>query len=170
MPKRLIPLLLLSSSSVLANTVHISPAMTFGPYIGAGISGGGLQLGLTDRLGWDAVYFSYSHTSAQFLLHEKDRLKTYRLGVQTEVIRMPGVSVQFEAGLVEYDGKKKYWGDDEVYTADAIGASISFAWVHAITDNIAVRSGGDLNFIDRDKTFLPYDLSATISMGIVMNF
>ena len=170
MNKILIPLLLISSTSVFANTIHISPEIKIGPYEGSGISGAGMQLGLTDTLGLDAVYVSYSHTSAEFLGIHKDRLKTYRIGAQKQLVNRPKMSLQLEAGVVEYTGQKRsYWGSD-VQTIEAKGVSISASWVIAVTDNIAFRAGTDFNYIDRDKTFLPYDLTATISTGVVVSF
>lgn len=170
MHKILIPLLLISSTSVLANTVHISPEMKIGPYVGSGISGAGLQLGLTDTFGLDAVYLSYSHTSAQFLYLDNDRLKTYRIGAQKQLVNKPKMSLQLEAGWVEYEGKQSgFWSNDIRYS-EATGASISAHWVVSVTDNIAFRAGTDLNYIDRDKTFLPYDLTAMISTGVIFSF
>ncbi|WP_017220743.1 hypothetical protein [Moritella dasanensis] len=170
MHKILIPLLLLSSTSALANTVHISPEIKIGPYEGTGISGAGLQLGLTDTFGLDAVYLSYSHTSAQFLYLDNDRLKTYRIGAQKQLVNKPKMSLQLEAGWVEYEGKQRRFGSNDMRYSEATGVSISASWVIAVTDNIAFRAGTDINYIDRDKTFLPYDLSAMFSTGIIFSF
>jgi len=168
MNKIFIPLLLISSTSVFANTIHISPEIKIGPYEGSGISGAGMQLGLTDTLGLNAVYFSYSHTSAEFLYLDKDRLKTYRIGAQKQLVNRPKMSLQLEAGLVEYEGKKERASG--ISTLESKGVSISANWVIAVTDNIAFRAGADFNYIDRDKTFFPYDLTATISTGVVLSF
>jgi len=144
--------------------------MKIGPYERSGISGAGMQLGLTDTLGMDAIYISYSHTSAEFLDIHKDRLKTYRIGAQRQLVNKPKMSLQLEAGVVEYAGQKGYYWSQGVETAKATGASISASWVIAVTDNIAFRAGTDFNYINRDKTFLPYDLTATISTGVVFSF
>lgn len=169
MHKILIPLLLISSTSVFANTVHISPEMKIGPYHGAGISGAGLQLGLTDTFGLDAIYLSYSHTSADFYGIDKDKLTTYRLGGQYQLVNNPKMSLQLEIGFVEYEGNRTpIFGADQYL--EGTGASVSASWVIAVTDNIAFRAGADFNYIDRDNTFLPYDLSTTISTGVIFSF
>jgi len=164
------PLLLISSTSVFANTIYFSPEMKIGPYVGSGISGAGMQLGLTDSFGLDAVYLSYSHTSAEFLYLDKDRLKTYRIGAQKQMVNRPKMSLQLETGLVEYEGKQNRFSNSAVKTIEGKGASISANWVVAVTDNIAFRAGTDFNYIDRNKTFLPYSLTATISTGVVFSF
>lgn len=170
MNKILIPLLLISSTSVFANTIHVSPEIKIGPYAGTGISGAGMQLGLTDRLGLDAVYISYSHTSAEFLGIDKDRLKTYRVGGQYQLVNKPEMSLQLEVGFVEYEGSRDPIVTNNKRYLEGQGASISASWVITMTDNIAFRAGTDLNYIDRDNTFLPYDLTATISTGIILSF
>lgn len=170
MNKMLIPLLLISSAPVLANTIHISPEMKIGPYVGSGVSGAGLQLGLTDTFGLDAIYLSYSHTSAEFLYLDKDRLKTYRVGGQKQLFDRPEMSLQLEAGLVEYEGQQQRFSSSSIDTIEGKGASISANWVIAVTDNIAFRAGSDFNYINKNKTFLPYSLTATISTGVVFSF
>jgi hypothetical protein len=175
MNKLFIPLLLISSTSVFtnsvfANTVHISPEIKIDPYESAVLSGAGLQLGLTDILGLDAVYLSYSHTSADFFNLDKDRLKTYRIGMQKQLVSRPKMSLQLEAGVGEYEGQQRRFLSSEIRTAEATSASISASWVIAVSDSIAFRTGVDFNYIDRDKTFLPYDLSAMFSTGIIFSF
>ena len=170
MNKIVIPLLLISSTSVFANAIHISPEMKIGPYAGSGISGAGMQLGLTDTFGLDAVYVSYSHTSAEFLGIDKDRLKTYRLGGQYQLVNKPKMSLQLEVGFVEYEGSREPIFAGQKRHLESQGASISASWLIAVSDNIAFRAGTDFNYINRDKTFLPYDLTATISTGVVFSF
>jgi len=170
MNKILVPLLLISSTSVFANTIHVSPEMKIGPYQGSGISGAGIQLGLTDRLGLDAVYLSYSHTSADFYGIDNDRLKTYRLGGQYQLVSKPKMSLQLEVGFVNYEGIQEPIFTGPTRYREGQGASISASWVIAVNDNIAFRAGTDFNYIDQDNTFLSYDLTATISTGIVLTF
>ncbi|MCK6262530.1 hypothetical protein KP803_04505 [Vibrio sp. ZSDE26] len=169
MKKLLISLALLCSSSAFANTIHISPDMRIGPYTGSGISGGGIQIGLADTFGLDAIYVSYSHTSAEFLTY-KDRLKTYRIGGQYQFVSVPKMALQLEAGVVEYEGSKdNIWGTHTTYTDDT-GASISASWVVFINDNIGFRAGADFNYLDRNKTDFGQNISAMVSTGIVFQF
>ncbi|MGF1696857.1 hypothetical protein L4C54_14395 [Vibrio lamellibrachiae] len=169
MKKLLITLMLLVSSSVLANNVHISPDMRIGPYTGSGISGGGIQVGLADIYGLDAIYVSYSHTSADFLTY-KDRLKTYRVGGQYQLVTVPKMALQLEVGVVEYEGSKdNIWGTHTSYTEDS-GASISASWVIFINDHIGFRAGADFNYLDKDKTDFNQNISAMLSTGVVFHF
>ncbi|MGF1764597.1 DUF481 domain-containing protein [Aliivibrio kagoshimensis] len=170
MKKTAIALLLFSSTPSIANTLHISPEMKFGPYVGAGISGGGLQLGVADTLGFDAIYLSYSHTSAEFLYFDKDRLKTYRLGAQYQLVNTPRMSLQLEGGWVEYEGSKKEFMGSNIRHKSGTGASASAAWVVGVTENIGFRAGADFNYIDNSNTFLSNSLSVTFSTGVVFTF
>ncbi|OEF09082.1 hypothetical protein [Vibrio genomosp. F10] len=169
MKKLFISLALLCSNNAFANLVHISPDMRIGPYAGSGISGGGLQLGLADTLGLDAVYVSYSHTSAEFLRTDKDRIKTYRVGGQYELVSYPKMALQLEVGVVEYEGSRQILWEDRRYR-EGQGASISASWVMFINDHLGFRAGGDFNFIDSSDTFLSSTFSATFSTGIVFQF
>lgn len=170
MKKHILALTLLAPFSTLASGLHISPEIKMGPYVDAGLSGGGLQLGMTDVLGLDALYFSYSHTSAE-VLWDKDRLKTYRVGGQYHFMDQPvKFGVQLEAGLVDYQGSRDdLWSDNTRY-ADATGASFSAAWVIFATENIGFRLGGDFNYIDKSKTLLGNNWSATLSTGVILHF
>lgn len=171
MNKTLISLLLIiSSTPIFAKTLHISPEIKFGPYVGAGISGGGIQLGVADIFGLDAVYLSYSHTSAELLNLNKDRLKTYRLGAQHQLVNEPKISLQLEGGFVEYEGKRNSIIGSSSRKREGQGASVSASLVIAVTDNLAFRVGTDFNYIDEKNTFLAYSLSATVSTGIVLSF
>lgn len=160
----------LFSHFALPSTLHISPEMKLGPYMGAGISGGGLQLGIADTMGLDAIYFSHSHTSAEFLNYDKDRLKTYRLGAQYPLPMLASMAIQFEAGIVEYEGSRRsILSSDRTYR-DGYGTSIATAWVVSVNDNIGVRSGIDVNYVDKSNTFLSNSLSATFSAGVTLQF
>ncbi|MGR5540015.1 hypothetical protein ACPV5V_15600 [Vibrio campbellii] len=152
-----------------AKSFHISPEIKAGPYWGAGISGGGLQLGTTDILGLDALYISYSHTSAE-ILWDKDRFKTYRIGGQYQLLESPTkLGVQVEAGIVDYQGQRDYIWSDKSKSAHGSGASISAAWVLFINEHLGFRIGGDFNYIDKDKTLLGNNWSATFSTGMVIH-
>jgi len=170
MKKQLLSLALLAPITAGATGLHISPELKMGPYLGAGISGGGLQLGLTDVAGLDALYLSYSHTSAEILL-DKDRFKTYRVGGQYQFIDHPiKMALQLEGGIVEYQGKRDYvWSSNSTYT-EATGATISAAWVVFVNDNVGFRLGSDFHYIDQNKTLLGTHWSATLSTGVVFHF
>jgi hypothetical protein len=169
MKKFLISFALLCSSSAFADSIHLSPDMRIGPYVGSGISGGGIQFGLVDTLGLDAIYLSYSHTSAEFWHSDKDRLKTYRIGGQYQFVQSPKMALQLEAGIVDYEGSRQILWEDRRYK-EGQGASISAAWVMFINDSVGFRAGGDFNFIDSSNTFLSSTFSATLSTGVVFQF
>ncbi|MFM2589068.1 hypothetical protein [Vibrio sp. TBV020] len=170
MKKHLLALALLTPFTASASGLHLSPEIKMGPYLGSGISGGGLQLGVTDVLGLDALYVSYSHTSAEILL-DKDRLKTYRVGGQYQFLDHPmKMALQLEGGVVEYEGKRDYVFSNTTRYEEGTGASISASWVLFINDNVGFRLGTDFNYIDKSDTLLESNWSATISSGIVLHF
>lgn len=170
MKRSILSLALVSSFHSLASGLHISPELKMGPFLGSGISGGGLQVGMTDTLGLDAVYLSYSHTSSD-IFWNKDRLKTYRMGGQYLFVDSPlKFGLQLEAGVVEYEGRRDYVLSDYTRYAEGNGLSVSAAWVTFINDNVGFRVGGDFNFIDKDKTVLESHWSATLSTGVVFHF
>ncbi|MEZ8823501.1 hypothetical protein AB6E04_04010 [Vibrio amylolyticus] len=159
----------LCAFNAFSNTLHISPDMRIGPYFGSGISGGGLQLGLADTLGLDALYLSYSHTSYEFLKTDKERLKTYRIGGQYQLVPKQKMSLQLEAGLFDYEGRRQMLWDEPRY-AEGQGVSISASWVMFINHHLGFRAGGDFNFIDRNKTLGSNTFFATFSTGVVIQF
>jgi hypothetical protein len=159
-------LLLLSSTPLMAQTFHLSPEIKMGPYITSGLSGGGLQIGVRDQLGLDALYVSYSHTSAT-ILTDKDRLKTYRVGGQYMMPHLPFLGVQFEIGGVENWGSRAIPGRPD---KTATGVSIAASWVAKLNDHWALRAGMDVNYLDRANTYLGYHTSATFSTGVVISF
>ncbi|WP_070962527.1 hypothetical protein [Vibrio sonorensis] len=167
MKKLITPLLLLSSFSSFANTVYVSPDLRVGPYFGSGISGGGLHLGLTNTLGLDAVYLSYSHISAEYIT-DRDRLKTYRLGTQYNFESAPDIGVQFEMGVVDYQGTRTILSNTR--ERDGTGISGAFAWTLNVSDQLGFRAGMDLNYIDRHKTFLSSHLSTSLNLGVTLRF
>ncbi|WP_370447460.1 hypothetical protein [Vibrio ouci] len=170
MKKHLLALALLTPFTASASGLHLSPEIKMGPYLGAGISGAGLQLGVTDVLGLDALYVSYSHTSAEILL-DKDRLKTYRVGGQYQFLDHPmKMALQLEGGVVEYEGKRDYVFSSTTRHEEGTGASISASWVVFVNDNVGFRLGTDFNYIDRSNTLFESNWSATISSGVVFHF
>lgn len=160
----------LSSFMASATTLHVSPEFKIGPYAGSGISGAGLQLGVTDVFGLDALYVSYSHTEAEILLDE-DKLTTYRLGGQYQLVDKPmKMALQLEAGMVQYEGHRDYIWSDQSKSAEGKGASISGAWVVFVNDNVGFRVGADINYIDQKNTLFGTNWSAMFSSGIVLHF
>lgn len=168
MKKYILTVGLLTSFSSFASGLHFSPEIKIGPYTGSGISGGGVQVGLTDVWRLDAVYLSYSHTSAEFLT-DKDRLKTYRIGAQYNLEQVPILGFQFEVGAVNYEGSRNYIFSPTEYR-DGSGVSTAAAWVLQINDTIGLRAGIDINYIDKKKTYLSSDFSTTFSSGITLRF
>ena len=64
---------------------------------------------LMDSFDLDAIYFSYSDTTAEFLYLDKDRLRA-----QKQMGNRPQISRQLEMGLVEYEGHKKRFGNNVI--------------------------------------------------------
>lgn len=159
---------LLASSAGSAAGLHISPDIKIGPYSGSGISGGGLQMGVTDVFGLDSLYVSYSHTSARILI-DKDRLKTYRIGAQYNLPQVPMLGFQLEVGGVQYEGSRNYFFSPSQYR-EGSGVSVAGAWVLQINDNLGFRAGLDINYIESNKTYLSGDFSATLNTGVVLRF
>ncbi|EGU49345.1 hypothetical protein VII00023_09920 [Vibrio ichthyoenteri ATCC 700023] len=168
MKKTLITFSLLASFGSFASGLHISPELKLGPYVGSGNLGGGLQVGITDVLGLDALYMSYSHTSAN-ILTDKDRLKTYRIGAQYNLPQAPMFGFQVEIGGVEYEGSRNYIFSPTKYR-DGSGVSTAAAWVLQINDTIGLRAGIDINYIDNKNTYLSSDFSTTFSTGVTLRF
>ncbi|WP_159654030.1 hypothetical protein [Vibrio atypicus] len=162
--------LTLSSFAANAANIHVSPEIKMGPYVGSGISGLGLQLGVADVLGLDALYVSYSHTEAEILLDE-DKLTTYRIGGQYQLVDNPmKMALQLEAGVVHYEGHRDYIWPDKSRSAEGKGASVSGSWVVFVNDNVGFRLGADINYIDQDKTLFGTNWSAMLSSGVVLHF
>ncbi|EGU39004.1 hypothetical protein [Vibrio scophthalmi] len=168
MKKTLVAFSLLASFGSFASGLHISPELKLGPYVGSGNLGGGLQVGITDVLGLDALYVSYSHTSAK-ILTDKDRLKTYRVGAQYNLPKAPMVGFQLEIGGVEYEGSRHYFFSPREYR-DGTGISTAGAWVLQVNDHLGFRAGIDINFVDKKDTYLNSNFSTTFSTGITLRF
>ena len=158
------------SSPLAANTIHLSPEIKIGPYVGSGISGGGLQIGLVDLFAFDAVYVSYTKVSSDFLYTDKDEIETYRIGVQYQFVNTPKIALQVEAGTSKYSGSRKQWIGDKINHKEGEGVSLSASWVLGINEYLDWRAGVDFNHISSSDTFLTYSLSATLSTGFVISF
>lgn len=151
----------LLSTPALAN-IHLSPEVKIGPY-----NGFGLQAGLTDTLGFDAVFVSYSRTEyKQFSYDEK--LDTYRIGAQYMFGASKIHGLQIEFGLADYDGVKSWSGNNETKTSK--GASIGASYVFQVTPNIGLRAGGDFNAFRTADTFIPHGFSPNLNIGMTFTF
>lgn len=164
MKKFTILLAILIGSNVSATTLHFSPEIRIGPYIGSGISGGGAQLGLTDVWGMDAVYLSYSHTSSEFLNIDKDRIKTYRVGVQHNIPSFPAVGFQVELGGLKYEGERDWWAGQESVSSTGVSSTVSA--VYNFNDHLGVRMGMDINYIPD----MASEISSMFSTGVILRF
>ncbi len=152
------------SLPTLANSIHFSAEGKVGPTMGFDLVGYGGQLGVTDTLGFEAIYFSYSQSEGTLLptLNRTDHeLNTYRIGVEKsfQSIQLP---LQFEIGLAEYEGERRYWASGDHEQLSATGASIAISAVHNFTEKFALRVGADLNFFGSDNTY--YSTSGTVLM------
>ncbi|WP_153914869.1 hypothetical protein [Shewanella sp. TC10] len=171
MKKIIFVLLTLYSFQTFAASVHVSPELKIGPYYDHTqvVSGAGLQLGIAGVLNTQSIYVSYGHTSASFIHIDKDRLKTYRIGIQDNFFGLPdAMALQFELGWVEYEGERNIFGN--VQHKDGSGASIASAIVYNINDNIAVRVGLEFNIIDKSNTFLESNVSNILATGLIFTF
>ncbi|KII79835.1 hypothetical protein [Vibrio renipiscarius] len=168
MKKALFTLTLMASFGSSASGLHLSPELKFGPYVGSGNLGAGLQVGITDVLGLDALYVSYSHTSAK-VLTDKDRLKTYRIGAQYHLTQAPMIGFQVEIGGVKYEGSRHYIFSPKEYR-DGSGVSAAGAWVLQVNDSLGFRAGIDINFVDKKDTYLNSDFSTTFNTGVTLRF
>ena len=167
---RLLALIMsLTATQLFANTIHFSPEIKTGPYIGSGFSGYGIQLGLRDVYNMESIYLSYTDTQAQFLLIDEDQITTYRIGAQMNIPRNPYTSFQVEVGYATYNGTRNYWGSDNP-TLEQSGLSTSIAGVVALNRNFALKLGMDLNFLDKKSTYLSYSVAPTYSTGLVLSF
>ncbi|USD40568.1 hypothetical protein J4N42_10970 [Vibrio sp. SCSIO 43135] len=161
-----------------AQTIHLSPAVKLGPYSFLDDPGGEIQFGFANAVGLDAAYASFGHSSFGFF-DTKERIKTYRFGGQYKLKTTPflgpfmgseGVAIQLEAGLAEYEGTKTNVISSNQEYRSTYGASAAFSWVRMFTPNLGMRITGELNYLDRDNTHLPYNTSAMLSTGLTLRF
>ncbi|CAH0525688.1 hypothetical protein [Vibrio hippocampi] len=159
----------LLSAQTKASTIHFSPEIKSGPYAGSGISGYGLQLGLSDLFGLESLYFSYTDTNAEFLDVDQDQITTYRLGGQIQLVESPKMSLQLEAGIATYNGEREYIFGSKRYL-DQDGFSTSVAWAIELNQHIAAKIALDLNYLNSSSTFLSSSIAPTISTGFIFRF
>ncbi|MUL02181.1 hypothetical protein GNP89_08175 [Aliivibrio fischeri] len=152
----------LFSANTFANNIHLSPEVKIGAYGGFGI-----QVGVTDALGFDAAYLSYGRTVYSSSTYD-ETIDSYRFGVQ----HMFGASqihgLQLEVGFADYDGKKTSKG--ETTKERALGSSIGASYVFQATDQLGLRAGVDLNYFPMSDTYIPYDLATNFNLGMTFTF
>ncbi|EIU7612890.1 hypothetical protein L3I75_004762 [Vibrio vulnificus] len=138
--------------------LSISPELKLGPYKGAGI-----QVGLTDTLGFDAVFAELAKTRYESKIYDEE-IYSYRVGFQ----QMFGASKQhgFQAslGLAQYDGYLR----EEHKTAN--GLSIGGSYVFQANQHLFLRAGFDFNVFDTNATYIPSDTSPNFNLGFGLRF
>ncbi|MDN3716962.1 hypothetical protein [Vibrio breoganii] len=159
-----IPFLIVSFSTS-AKEVHFSPHITAGPLVGAGISGVGGQLGITEVFGSNTLYASFEKIDYQYLTDDEE-WKTYRVGIQHPLSKEPRIAFQFELGGIDYQGERNLIWRKE--TRSGSGVSTSGSVVLKINNYLGVRGGLTLNYIDRKNTFLSYSTFSTVHLGVVL--
>lgn len=162
-------MLAVSSLNVAAQTIHFSPEIKTGPYVGSGLSGYGFQLGVKDIFGLESLYLSYSDTNAEFINIDQDQITTYRVGGQFQIIEYPQMSLQVEAGYATYEGERDYifYGKRSLKQE---GVSTSVSWAIGINRYVAFRAGIDISYLDKSSTFLSSSFVPTFSTGIILTF
>ncbi len=158
--KTLLLSLALSSTAVSASGLHLSPELKLGDFHGFGI-----QVGASDMLDLDAVYFSYSETWYKKNSYD-ETINTYRLGMQQLLGSSKKHGFQAEIGLADYDGKRGSTNESK----SATGLSLGGAYVYQATENIGLRAGLDFNFFDHNKTFELYDTTGNLNLGVNFSF
>lgn len=159
---RVLAIATLFSANTFANNIHISPEIKIGPYGGFGI-----QAGVTDALGFDAAYVSYSRTVYSSSMYD-EAIDSYRFGVQQMFGSAKIHGVQFEVGVANYDGKKTKSGDTT--KESTLGSSLGAAYVFQATEQVGLRAGIDLNYFPMSDTYIPYDLSTNFNIGMTFTF
>ncbi|OZS44226.1 hypothetical protein [Photobacterium sanguinicancri] len=142
--------------------IHLSPEVKIGAY-----NGFGLQAGLTDTLGFDAVFVSYSRTEYKKFSYD-EKIDTYRIGAQQMFGASKVHGLQIEIGLADYDGQKIRSGNEETKTST--GVSIGASYIFQATPNLGLRAGGDFNTFRSSNTFIPHDFSPNLNIGMTFTF
>ncbi len=149
-----------------ANELHFSPHIMAGPLVGAGISGYGGQVGITEVIGGNTLYATFEQVDFTYLT-DHEEWKTYRVGIQHTLDKEPRIAFQFEIGGIDYQGERTLIWSKE--SRSGTGVSTSGSVVLKVNDYLGVRGGLSLNYIDRDNTFLSYSTFTTVHLGVVLN-
>jgi hypothetical protein len=159
MKKALLISALLSFSTLSnASDIMLSPEIKLGAYRGAG-----LQVGATDTLGFDAVFFDYARTNYVSNNYDEN-IDSYRIGFQQMFSSTIVQGFQAGLGVAQYDGSKR--GESRT----ASGVSIGAAYVYQATPNFGLKTGFDIHVFDHQKTYIPSDILSSWNLGFTLTF
>ncbi|MGF1773905.1 hypothetical protein L4C42_16530 [Vibrio wakamikoensis] len=150
------------ASEAQAQSIHLSPDVKIGAFNGAGV-----QLGVADALGMDAVYVSYARK-----YYDTDRydetIDSYRLGLQHMFGDRENYGLQAEIGLANYRGEKRI--NSELLNRSANGLSISAGYVYMLNPSFGLRTGFDYDVFGASNTFISMGSHFSLSFGVVGRF
>ncbi|OIQ25723.1 hypothetical protein [uncultured Vibrio sp.] len=161
MNKCLLTALLFVPSSAFAIGVHISPEYKVGL-----LEGAGLQLGVTNVWGMDAVYGSYHEMSESNSVYEHTTT-AYRVGAQKMFGQNSRFGFQAEIGYAEYEGQRDFWGQKERSKG---GLSLGGAYVYQVNEMIGLRAGMDINLYGMGNTYFTLGAQPSFSFGANFHF
>lgn len=162
MKKLLLPLASILSFNLSAATFHVSPDVKIGLYNGAGI-----QLGITDTIGMDAVYFNFARKTYQTDRYD-ERIDSYRLGLQHMFGHRQDHGLQAEFGIADYRGEQSR--NNEINSRNAIGLSIGASYVYMLNSSFGLKSGFDYDVFNSQDTYIPIGSNVTLNFGIIGRF
>ncbi len=161
--KKILPsLALLVSSIATAQTYHVSPEVKIGPYKGAGI-----QLGVADTLGMDAVFISYARKNYNAGRYDES-IDSYRIGLQHMFGDRDNYGLQAEIGIADYRGT--YSRNDTTTSRRDQGLSIGASYVYMLNDSFGLKTGFDYDMFSAEKTYITLDSNFSINFGVVGRF
>ncbi|WP_394209941.1 hypothetical protein [Enterovibrio calviensis] len=157
---------ILFAASLLASTfavadIHFSPDLKIGMQWGLGA-----QLGMSDTLGFEAIYGSFGIAESHWF-SDRESIKHYRVGVQYEEQKYRAYSVQLEAGVAKYSGSRDYYSRDRE-DLSAYGPSVAAALVFDYNLPIKVRYGLEMGYFKHQDTYLSGGISPQINVGVVL--
>ncbi|GAM64311.1 hypothetical protein JCM19232_981 [Vibrio ishigakensis] len=147
--------------------LHLSPEIKAGPQYGTGITGWGMQLGLADVYQTNSLYFNGGQVNYDFLT-DTDEWKFYRLGVEHRLVKEEKISFQFELGVIDYEGERRFFTRKE--TREGVGFSSAGAVVFNFNGSLGIRFGLDVNVLDKDKTYQTSSTFINVNSGVVFRF
>ncbi|MCF4176376.1 hypothetical protein [Vibrio sp. McD22-P3] len=162
MKKLLLPLIATLSFTTSAQTFHVSPDLKIGIYNGAGI-----QLGVADTLGMDAVFFSYGRKTYNTNRYD-ERLDSYRLGLQHMFGHKQDHGLQAEFGLADYYGRDSR--DSESSSRSSLGLSIGASYVYMLNSSFGLKTGFDYDVFNSQDTYIPVGSNMTLNFGVIGRF
>ncbi|HAS6348877.1 hypothetical protein LZU85_11520 [Vibrio sp. IRLE0018] len=149
-------------SSLICSTafagITISPDLKLGPYKGAGI-----QLGMSDVLGFDAVFAEVAKTRYESRAYDEE-IYSYRAGIQQMLGESKQQGFQASLGLAKYDGS--FFNEHK----NTHGVSISANYVFQANQHLFLRAGFEVDVFDINTTFIPADTSPNFNLGFGLRF